>query len=287
MLRKTLIGLLVASIALFFSMMFAPQFYLALLRLSKAPAVPSTEQTKAASVPPSALPQSAQTAPDTSKFDVARIDAEGASVFAGRAPPTAEVTVLANGEMVATTKADENGQWATVAEHPFAPGEYEFSLRTRANGSATETISGSVRITIAANGQRPLASPPLSKATAVGKEAGPLPPAPITFAYNEMSLTPAGRQQAAALSEFINRQKLTSVTLSGHADERGSDEFNMELSRQRLETVARYLHESGYIGELKLIPKGRSEPYLTPDRDRLAKEDAFQLDRRVELRLRQ
>jgi outer membrane protein OmpA-like peptidoglycan-associated protein len=287
MLRKTAIGLLVAGIALFFTTMFAPQFYLALLRLSKTPAVPSAKQTKATSRPRSALPESEQTAPDTSKFDVARIDAEGASVFAGRAPPKAEVTVLANGETVTTTKADEHGQWATVVERPFAPGAYEFSLRTRANGSATETISGNVRITIAANERRPLVPSPLPNATAVGKEAGPLPPAPIIFAYNEMNLTPAGRLQAAALSEFINRQKLTSVTLSGHADERGSDEFNMELSRQRLETVARYLHESGYTGELKLTPKGRSEPYLTPDRDRLPKEDAFQLDRRVELRLRQ
>ena len=287
MLRKIVIGLLVASIALFFTTTFAPQFYLALLRLSKAPTVPSTKQTKAASRSRSVPAESAQIASDTSKFDVARIDAGGASVFAGRAPPKAEVTVLANGEMVTTTKADENGQWATVVERPFAPGEYEFALRTRANGSATQTISGNVRITIAASGQRTLAPSRLPKTTAPGKGSGPLPPAPITFAYNEMSLTPAGRQQAAALIEFISRQKLTSVTLSGHADERGSDEFNMELSRQRLETVARYLHESGYIGELKLVPKGRSEPYPTPDRDRLLKEDAFQLDRRVELRLRQ
>jgi outer membrane protein OmpA-like peptidoglycan-associated protein len=125
----------------------------------------------------------------------------------------------------------------------------------------------------------------LTKATALGKPNVPLPPAPITFAYNETNLTPAGRQQAVLLSEFLNEQRLTSVTLSGHADERGSDEFNMELSRRRLKTVAHYLHESGYIGELKLVPKGKSEPYPTPNRDRLPREDAFQLDRRVELRL--
>jgi len=123
-------------------------------------------------------------------------------------------------------------------------------------------------------------------AAAPRNETALSPPVPITFAYNESKLRPTGQQQAAALSEFLNKQNLTSVTLSGHADERGSDEFNMELSRQRLETVAHYLYESGYTGELKLIPKGKSQPYLAADRERLPKEDAFQLDRRVELHLR-
>jgi len=34
-----------------------------------------------------------------------------------------------------------------------------------------------------------------------------------------------------------------------------------------------------------LVPKGRSEPFVSPDRDKLSKEAAFQLDRRVELRV--
>jgi len=59
----------------------------------------------------------------------------------------------------------------------------------------------------------------------------------------------------------------------------------MELSRNRLESVARYLRESGYTGKLVLVPKGKSEPYSGPGRNQLSKESAFQLDRRVELRL--
>jgi len=288
--RKIVMGLLVASGVLPVTAMLAPHLDVALPWFSKAPNLPSAEQRPNNANAVSALhsPQSerTRTAADSPKFDVVRIDPEGASVFAGRAPPNAQVSVLANGEMVATTKADENGQWATVVEHPFAPGEYQLSLRARPNGSPTATLGGSVRLTITADAH-PLPSPsPAMKATALGREAVPLLPAPITFAYNETNLTAVGRQRAAALSEFLNNQKLASVTLSGHADERGSDEFNMELSRQRLETVAHYLRESGYIGELKLVPKGKKEPYLTTDRDRLPKEEAFQLDRRVELHVR-
>jgi outer membrane protein OmpA-like peptidoglycan-associated protein len=74
--------------------------------------------------------------------------------------------------------------------------------------------------------------------------------------------------------------------LTGHADERGSDAYNIELSRQRLEAVARYLRESGVTSKLDLLPKGRSEPFAAADRRSLAREDALQLDRRVEMRPR-
>jgi len=282
MLRKTVMGLLVVSIVLLVATIFAVRFDPELLRFFQQPSVQSGKQ-KAASRSRSVRLERAQPTPDSSKFDVARIDPERASVFAGRAPPNAEVTVLANGQIVATTKADENGQWAIAVEHPFAPGEYELSLRTSSTGSQTQTVGGSVRITIAANDHAPpaLAASPM----AVTQRNDAQPPAPIIFDYNEANLSTAGRQQAAALGEFLDKQKLSSVTLSGHADERGSDEFNMELSSQRLKSVAQYLHEYGYRGDLKLVPKGKKEPYLTPDRAQLPKEEALRLDRRVELHL--
>ena len=43
------------------------------------------------------------------KFDVVRIDPDGASVFAGRAAAHTSVTVLANSEPIASARADANG----------------------------------------------------------------------------------------------------------------------------------------------------------------------------------
>jgi outer membrane protein OmpA-like peptidoglycan-associated protein len=59
----------------------------------------------------------------------------------------------------------------------------------------------------------------------------------------------------------------------------------MQLSRNRLDSVARFLGDTGYAGKLVLLPKGKTEPVTGVDRGKLSKEDAFQLDRRVELRL--
>ncbi len=211
----------------------------------------------------------------SSTFDVVRIDPDGASVFAGRAPANASVTVLANETPVATAKANENGEWAVVIDHQFAPGAHQLSLTAKPSGPGTQLSGQSVRVTIASSA-RPTPGDVRPAAT--------LPPAPITFPYDEASLTAVGRQQAATLSEFVRKRNLDTVTLSGHADERGSDEYNMKLSRNRLESVSRFLRESGYTGKLVLVPKGKSEPVLSTDRSKLPKEDAFQLDRRVELR---
>ena len=210
---------------------------------------------------------------DKPKFDVVRIDPNGPSVFAGRAAADSTVTVLANAVPIASPRADENGAWAVVLEHKFAAGDYQLSLGSEPGKPAD---GQTVRITIARTEPGPV-----KHATSVPSSL----PQPITFVYDEASFTPDGRRAAAALSEYLRSQGPETVTLSGHADERGSQSYNMELSRERLHTVANYLRDHGFAGELVLVPKGKKEPYAVPDRPSLAKGDAYQLDRRVELHL--
>jgi len=108
-------------------------------------------------------------------------------------------------------------------------------------------------------------------------------PVPITFVFNEATLTGDGSKAASLLLEYLQLKRFSKVTLTGHADERGSDELNLGLSRERLETVARYLRAGGYKGQLELIAKGKSEPYAGVVRGDFSREDLWQLDRRVEL----
>lgn len=110
-------------------------------------------------------------------------------------------------------------------------------------------------------------------------------PVPIMFVYNEATLTPDGERAAALLLEYLTLKHLTAVELTGHADERGTNDYNYDLSRERLETVSHLLKGGGYTGELKLTPKGKTEPYMGVDRSAYSGEALFQLDRRVELRV--
>jgi Outer membrane protein and related peptidoglycan-associated (lipo)proteins len=89
------------------------------------------------------------------------------------------------------------------------------------------------------------------------------------------------------LLEYLKLKNFSAVTLSGHADERGTPDYNKELSRERLETIVRLLRQGGYDGKVELLPKGESEPYTGVDRTRFNLEDLMQLDRRVELRVAQ
>jgi outer membrane protein OmpA-like peptidoglycan-associated protein len=109
-------------------------------------------------------------------------------------------------------------------------------------------------------------------------------PIPMTFVYNEATLTSDGHRAASLLLEYLNLKKFAEVTLTGHADERGLPNYNMELSRQRLLVIEQLLRQGGYQGRLNLVPKGSTEPYTGVDRSRYPYEELMQLDRRVELR---
>lgn len=110
-------------------------------------------------------------------------------------------------------------------------------------------------------------------------------PIPVQFVYREAEFTKEGREAVGLLLEYLKLAGLDSVTLSGHADERGSSDLNIELSRERLNAVRDVLRDGGYSGELTLVPKGESEPFTGVDRSALPLEELYQLDRRVELHL--
>ena len=209
-------------------------------------------------------------------FDVVRIDPQGSSVFAGQAPPNSSVSILADGRALATAAADETGAWAIVTDRKITTGEHAISLGAVSMQGAV-TTGETVQIVVA---------PPAAGVTSTPEPHARSPqssPTPITFVYNDTAFTTDGRRAAELLAKHLISQQPAMVSLSGHADERGTDVYNIELSRRRLLVVADYLRDSGFAGKLELIPKGKSEPYTGIDRRSLPREDAFQLDRRVEL----
>ncbi len=355
---------------------------------SKTGAVKTKEQAQ--SGPAEGLP---------AEFDIARIDPEGTSVFAGRTLPNASVTVMGDGREIGTAKADEQGEWTMAVDHKFASDDPELAIVAKrapesnapsekqreaaeatsrqdaqeriASGQSTspapvadgasegearghqkassittnllknlenmvetartaahqptaiepkdpvpaqtnDVATLSVAVTDAAPTVSqirgtPVVPPPTGSPTVsspdksspslaatdhtatqepVTNAAPPVRktiPVPITFIFNEATLTEDGKKAAALLLEYLQIKKFPKVSLTGHADERGTDELNMALSRARLATVERFLRDSGFEGELELVPKGESEPFKGVERSEYELEDLYQLDRRVEL----
>lgn len=96
------------------------------------PAQPAAgEPAQGAAVPPS--------------FDVVRVNPSGDAVIAGRAEPDAEVTILDQGKVIGSVKADSRGEWVFLPDSALDPGEHSFTLESKQDdvpeGAATRQES--------------------------------------------------------------------------------------------------------------------------------------------------
>ena len=95
---------------------------------------PAPAKAKPGPSPPSALALGAPA------FDVARIDADGRAVIAGRAAPGAKVVLLDGGKEIAHGAADARGEWVMLAQDPpLSPGQHELRVIQHIEGRAPVT----------------------------------------------------------------------------------------------------------------------------------------------------
>ena len=83
----------------------------------------------------------------------------------------------------------------------------------------------------------------------------------VHFALDHYDLSPEAeatlRQQAALLQNYPQ----VAVTIQGHADERGTREYNLALGERRADTVRNYLIALGIPGErISVISYGKERP---------------------------
>jgi nucleoid-associated protein YgaU len=110
--------------------------------LAKVQAEASTVATElAVSPPPPATDASVPI------FDVARIEATGDAVIAGRAAPGATVELLRNGEHHDQAVADQSGQFVMVPPR-LPPGNYELTLRSRLPDGTLATSKRGVTVAL-------------------------------------------------------------------------------------------------------------------------------------------
>lgn len=104
---------------------------------------------------------------------------------------------------------------------------------------------------------------------------------PVHFEFNEYSLTPAVQATLSQYADCIKKGSLR-FTLEGHADERGTEEYNMVLSQRRAASVRKYLVDLGVSpGALDTVGYGENKPAV-----RGSNEEAWAANRRVEFKKR-
>ena len=91
-------------------------------------------------------------------------------------------------------------------------------------------------------------------------------------------LSPEARTTLAAKAEILRASPNVTLRISGHADERGSDEYNLALSKRRAAEAKRFLMQQGVDSmRLETVGYGEEQPV-----DPAETEAAWSMNRRAE-----
>ena len=83
----------------------------------------------------------------------------------------------------------------------------------------------------------------------------------IFFATNKSSLTTASRATLRKQANYLRKNKNLNVTIEGHADERGTREYNLALGERRANAAKDYLMTYGISGKrISVISYGKEKP---------------------------
>jgi peptidoglycan-associated lipoprotein len=103
----------------------------------------------------------------------------------------------------------------------------------------------------------------------------------IHFALDRADLTPEARTTLAAKVEILRSSPGLKLRIDGHADERGSDEYNLALSKRRAAEARRFMMGQGIeAARLETVGYGEEQP-LDPG----STETAWAMNRRADFRV--
>jgi peptidoglycan-associated lipoprotein len=103
----------------------------------------------------------------------------------------------------------------------------------------------------------------------------------IHFALDRADLTSGARTTLAAKVEILRSSPGLTLRIDGHADERGSDEYNLALSKRRAAEAKRFMMEQGIEpARLEIVGYGEEQP-LDPG----ASGSAWTMNRRADFQV--
>ena len=87
----------------------------------------------------------------------------------------------------------------------------------------------------------------------------------IEFDINKAAIRPQYHDEVAKVGDFMKKHPTTTAVIEGYTDEVGSDDYNMQLSQQRAESVVQSLVDNFGIDPSRLSAKGYGKTRPTAD----------------------
>lgn len=159
------------------------------------------------------------------------------------APPAALIHAAGSGEVRLYQESDRVDP-SEVAR--ILGGQPSEPIRTRSIRMLDDTSAG----------KTPAAAPRAPKASALAL--------PIQFAFDSAEILPRARSQLDALAQGVRMlDPDRKVTIEGHTDAKGGEQYNLELSRRRALAVKQYLVDVAGIEPERLtaVGMGKAQPY--------------------------
>ncbi|TNJ39200.1 peptidoglycan-associated lipoprotein Pal [Chlorobaculum thiosulfatiphilum] len=86
----------------------------------------------------------------------------------------------------------------------------------------------------------------------------------VFFDFDSSALSPEAQEQLKQNAAWMQKNSYTSVTIEGHCDERGTDEYNIALGERRAEAAQNYLINLGVSNNrLSTVSYGEEKPFDT------------------------
>jgi peptidoglycan-associated lipoprotein len=120
----------------------------------------------------------------------------------------------------------------------------------------------------------------VGRAGAVTPECSDAQAFTIRFGFNQATLGTDSQGTLQKLADCLKQAPAKQVVIAGHADDRGTTQYNIALSARRAETTRKYLSDLGASGRLETVSFGEEKP-LCAD----ATEDCWARNRRAEFQV--
>jgi peptidoglycan-associated lipoprotein len=83
----------------------------------------------------------------------------------------------------------------------------------------------------------------------------------VYFEFDKATLTPEAREILVKNGEWLQMNRDVAITIEGHCDERGTNEYNLALGDRRAETVKTFLADLGiHPSRVNTISYGEEKP---------------------------
>lgn len=105
----------------------------------------------------------------------------------------------------------------------------------------------------------------------------------IYYEFDKSDIKSASELELDRFISFMRINPTVSIELSAHTDEKGTDQYNLNLSRERARKVMNYLVSEGRIDKKRIISNGYGETQLIVKGAKTEEEN--QLNRRTEVKI--